>query len=272
MSPLVAPNLNAVNVPTVRGVRMTNPEGVQERGRGRAGHRSEEHRQRRVALTDVEVPRHDYRIFRNRPRFDALLQQLRAALARRLRFMVEMHVEMIEAAAVAVDESRPRADAGDVVAPGLRRGDRRRVREPERSRLCHAEPILPEQDGRVLARPRRVVAPDADHGIHRDRGDNLVDLRRERLLQADNVGVLLADDVEEHLAPGGPVVLAVLRGAVSDVEGHQRERLPRRHLRGDSGRTAQEDAQESARQEQANGAAGRWSHDHPDIIESVRPT
>ena len=143
-----------------------------------------------------------------------------------------MQVEVIETAAVAVDEPRPRADARDVVAPRLRRRDRRRVGKPEGSRLRDAQPILPEENRRELPRPRRIVASDTDHGVDRNGRNDLVDLRSERLLQPDEVRILLADDIEKHLAPRRPVILAVLRGAIADVEGHHREWLARRGLRG----------------------------------------
>ena len=59
----------------------------------------------------------------------------------------------------------------------------------------------------------------------RHRGDDLVNLSGQRFLNTDQVRVLLADDVEEHLAPPRPVVVAVIGGAVPDVERHHGQRL-----------------------------------------------
>jgi hypothetical protein len=124
-------------------------------------------------------------------------------------------------------------------------------------RLGDAEPILPEEDRGVLPRPRGIIAPDADHCIQRDGGDELVDLGGEGLLQADKVSVLFADDVEEHLATRGPVVLAVLRGAIADVEGHHGQRLARRGLCGDLCQIDRKrGGRQHAKEEHRHGAAG----------------
>ena len=73
------------------------------------------------------------------PRRDALQQQRRALLAGRLRLVIEVQVVVGEGGAVAIDEAGPRCDARDAVAPRLRAGDLRRVREPERAARRHVE-------------------------------------------------------------------------------------------------------------------------------------
>ena len=85
--------------------------------------------------------------------------------------------------------------------------------------------VVAEQDGGHLAGRLAVVAADADDGVARHRGEDLVDLEAQRLLQADEIGVLRPEQREEHVAPLAPVVLAVVGGAVADVEGHHRDRL-----------------------------------------------
>ena len=118
-------------------------------------------------------------------------------------------------------------DPRDLVAPRLRPGHRRRVGEPERARLGDVKALGPEQDRRVLALLRAIVAAHADDGVAADGGEDLVDLEVEGLLQAEEIRPGVANHLEEHVAPRRPLVLAVLGGAVADVEGHHRQWLAR---------------------------------------------
>jgi hypothetical protein len=70
-------------------------------------------------MSDAVTGDHD-RLAADGPGLDTLAQELRAAFPRWLRLMVEMDVEHVEAASAAIDQPRPGADAGDVVAPRLR--------------------------------------------------------------------------------------------------------------------------------------------------------
>lgn len=46
------------------------------------------------------------------------------------------------------------------------------------------------------------------------------DLEVERFLQAEEVGVVLADEIEDHFPAVAPLVVAIAGAAVADVEGH----------------------------------------------------
>jgi len=145
--------------------------------------------------------------------------------------VVEVQIEVIEAPAVAIDEPRPRANPGDVVAPGLRRRDLGRVREPERAGVCDAKPPHLEENRRQLPGPSAIITADANDRIARRRGQDFVNLKRESFLEPDKIGIALADQVEQHLPAGRPVVVAVLRGTVTNVEGHDLERVAQDWLR-----------------------------------------
>jgi hypothetical protein len=151
---------------------------------------------------------------------------------------------------------RPGADAGDVVAPRLRPRHRRRVGEPERAGVGDAEAILPEQNRRKLARPDRIVTADADDGVAGRGGDDLVDLRRQRFLQPEEIGTLGAHDVEQHLAPQRPVILAVVGSAIPDVERHHRQGIGPELLRGSETRTRNDEQNQT----QHTNAGRRMAH------------
>ena len=153
-----------------------------------------------------------------RARRDAVSEQRRAPLARRLRLVVEVDVVMPEGLPVAIDEARPRADARDVVAPGSRRRHLRRIREPERAGVRDPEAVAPNRIAAYSPRLRPSSRPTpttlAGHAAR------ISSIWRQRLLQPHEIGVGLAHHVEQELAADCPVIVAVVRGAVSNVERH----------------------------------------------------
>src|SRR4029453_11950662 len=157
-----------------------------------------------------------------------------------------MNVEYEEPASIAIDETRPGADTRDVVSPRLRGRHRGSIREPESAGLGDAKPVLPKKYGSKLATRPSIIAADSDGGVARSGGDDFIDLEVERLLQPDEIGILLTDQIEQHCSASSPLVLAVFGRAVADVERHHRERfacrLPRPRRRGQNGENDEEQA------------------------------
>src|SRR4051812_37674730 len=199
-------------------VRVLDAKGVHECPAGRhSGDRG-------ILFSRIEIAGDDHRLVRKRPLLDALAQQLRTALARGLRLVIEMHVEVPEAAAVAIDEARPRADTRDAVAPRLRGDDARSVREPERARVRNVKAVAAEENRRVLPLPRAVVTADANHAVGGNRGDDFIDLKVQRFLKAHEIRVLLLDDVDQEVLAQRPAVLPIVGRPEADVVGQHRER------------------------------------------------
>ena len=144
--------------------------------------------------------------------------------AGRLGTMIEMGVEDVEGVGgVFVDESGPGADAGDGVAPVFGGGYFGGVGEPKSAGIEEGEAVAAVEDGGVFSGGIAVVASDADFGEFGEGGADLIELEAEGFLEADDVGGMVLEDIENHVAAIIPVVLAVVGGAVADVEGHDVE-------------------------------------------------
>ena len=252
--------LEAVERARLSGVRMQDPEAVPEHCEHRPGGR--------VVLARVEVAGHHRRRLRVAGP-DPLQQKRRAALARRLRQVVEVHVVEVEGRALAVLEIRPGTDPLDPVAPGGGLHDARRVGEPERVTAPHLEPCGPVKNGRVLAGLAAVSTAHADVGVAGNRLQDFLDLTVEGLLQADHIRLLLAHEREQLFAAFQPVVFAVVGRPVADVERHHRERrvlgrLCRRRLRDGEGQEQGEGDRRTVLRVAAGGPAS--SVDEPQDV------
>src|SRR5687768_13672638 len=96
---------------------MTNTKRIEKRRAGRRRQTAGQRLHRGVRLSDIEVASDDDRLVGKLSGLDPLSQQLRASFARRLRLVIQVHVEMPEPTAVAIYESRPGANARNRVAP-----------------------------------------------------------------------------------------------------------------------------------------------------------
>src|SRR5688500_17543171 len=107
-----------------------------------------------------------------------------------------MQVEYVERRALLVVEQRPRADAFERRAPGIRLHHLGRVGKPERAALPDAESRRPIQNRGVFTALSAVTPSDADHSIVGKGGQDLVDLKVQRLLQADDIRRLILEQRE----------------------------------------------------------------------------
>ena len=81
---------------------------------------------------------------------------------------------------------------------------------------------------RHLARLATVVTTSGHHTVARQTGCQLIALKSERLLRAEEIGIYTANALNHRVAAMWPGVVAISSRAVADVETHhgQRRRLP----------------------------------------------
>jgi hypothetical protein len=139
----------------------------------------------------------------------------------RLVDMVEMQIKEIERfAGFLFDEPRPGADADADISPVTGAGYFRGIGKPECVRFVHVEQVAAVKDCRVFAIFVAVFAGDAYPAVFAECGAYFGYLKIEGLLETYDIGIMAAQDVENHLLSIFPVVLAVLGGAVSNIETH----------------------------------------------------
>jgi hypothetical protein len=97
---------------------------------------------------------------------------------------------------------------------------RRECPTARRFRCIDLPAVTAVKDGRVFPFAGSVVTPRADRTVSGHRGQDLVDLEPESLLQPHEVGIGLAQDIEDQITPVIPGILAVRGGSITDVEAH----------------------------------------------------
>src|SRR5262245_18119937 len=92
--------------------------------------------------------------------------------------------------------------------------------EPEMALIDQLEPRAAVKQPGEFPRLLSIIAPDTDEAVSRKSFLQLLDLHRQCFLGPQQIRIVSLDRPKEHLAPMRPVVLAVLGGAVADVEAH----------------------------------------------------
>src|SRR5262245_56408260 len=117
----------------------------------------------------------------------------------------------------------PRDDPCECRVPAFASGDVRRLAEPEVPANQFLESLGAEEHGRHLPRFLSIIATRAEMFVSLEMFGDVVSLKVERLLCAEQIGIECSDRLDKKLAPLRPVVLAVVRRAIADVEAHHAE-------------------------------------------------
>ena len=185
-----------------------------------------EHRMRVAVGRGVEIAGQYHRHI-VRQRRQVARDGLRALQARGFILVAvrQVGVEQVEAPAVAaLFEQCPRHHAGMGVAPGDAARHVGRVGQPEVAGLDDLQPILPVEHAHVFAAAIG-LAPAAEPGVLRQFACQVVGLRLHQFLQADHVGLLLAQHAHGEWFARLPVIHAVALRGQADVEAHHRKRI-----------------------------------------------